>query len=136
MLTTYSLIAMARKKSTTLTDVELRLMTVIWDNGPSTVGEVQKALPKKDRVAYTTVLTMMRVLEEKGYLDHEQRGRAFVYRPLVERDAAQRKGVSHLVGRLFDGSPGALVLNVLENEKLSAEDLARLRELIERGDQR
>lgn len=136
MLTTYSLIAMARKKSTTLTDVELRLMTVLWEHGPSTVGEVQKALPKKDRVAYTTVLTMMRVLEEKGYLDHEQRGRAFVYRPLVERDAAQRKGVSHLVGRLFDGSPGALVLNVLENEKLSAEDLARLRELIERGDQR
>lgn len=136
MLTTYSLIVMPRKKSTTLTDVELRLMTVLWDNGPSTVGEVQNVLPKKDRVAYTTVLTMMRVLEEKGYLDHEQRGRAFVYRPLVERDAAQRKGVSHLVGRLFDGSPGALVLNVLENEKLSAEDLARLRELLEQGGQR
>ena len=80
MLSTYSLVDMPRKKSSTLTDVELRLMNVLWEIGPSTVGEVQKALPKKDRVAYTTVLTMLRILEEKGYLDHKQRGRAFVYR--------------------------------------------------------
>ncbi len=136
MLSTYSLVDMPRKKSSTLTDVELRLMNVLWEIGPSTVGEVQKALPKKDRVAYTTVLTMMRILEGKGYLDHEQRGRAFVYRPLVERDAARRKGVSHLVGRLFDGSPAALVLNVLENEDLTPDELARLRKLIERSEER
>lgn len=127
---------MSRKKSTTLTDVELRLMNVLWENGPATVSEVQKALAKKDRVAYTTVLTMLGILEEKGYLDHEQRGRAFVYRPLIEREAAQRTSVSHLVGRLFNGSPGALVLNVLENEKLTADELARLRELIKQSEKR
>lgn len=125
---------MARKKSTTLTDVELRLMNVLWDQGPSTVSEVQAALPKKERAAYTTVLTMLRILEEKGYLEHEQNGRAFVYKPLVGRDAAQRSSVSHLVGRLFDGSPGALVLNVLENEELTADELAQLRKLIAKAE--
>lgn len=125
---------MARKKSTTLTDVELRLMNVLWERGPSTVSEVQKTLPKKDRAAYTTVLTMLRILEEKGYLEHEQDGRAFVYRPLVGREAAQRSSVSHLVGRLFDGSPGALVLNVLKNEELTADELAQLRKLIAKAD--
>jgi predicted transcriptional regulator len=125
---------MARKKSSTLTDVELRLMNVLWEQGPSTVSDVQKALPKRERAAYTTVLTMLRILEEKGYLDHVQDGRAFVYRPLIGRDEAQRSSVSHLVGRLFDGSPGALVLNVLENEQLTPEELARLRELIAKAE--
>lgn len=134
MLATYSLVVMARKKSTTLTDVELRLMNVLWEQGPSTVSEVQKALPKKERAAYTTVLTMLRILEEKGYLEHEQDGRAFVYKPLIGREAARRSSVSHLVGRLFDGSPGALVLNVLENEELTPEELARLRELIAKAE--
>ena len=65
MLATYSLVVMARKKSTTLTDVELRLMNVLWEQGPSTVSDVQKALPKKERAAYTTVLTMLRILEAR-----------------------------------------------------------------------
>jgi predicted transcriptional regulator len=125
---------MPRKKSKTLTDVELRLMNVIWEHGPSTVSDVQKALPKRERAAYTTVLTMLRILEEKGYLDHEQNGRAFVYKPLVGREAAQRSSVAHLVGRLFDGSPGALVLSVLENEELTEDELARLRELIAKAE--
>lgn len=109
-------------------------MNVLWEQGPSTVSEVQKSLPKRERAAYTTVLTMLRILEEKGYLEHEQNGRAFVYRPLVGREAARRSSVSHLVGRLFDGSPGALVLNVLENEELTPEELAQLRELIAKAE--
>ena len=86
----------------------------------------------RDKVAYSTVLTTLRILEDKGYLDHEQRGRAYVYRPLVARDDARQKGVRHLVSRLFDDSPKALVLNVLENEEFSAEELAELRRLINR----
>ncbi len=99
------------------------------------MSDVQKALPKKDRAAYTTVLTMLRILEDKGYLEHEQNGRAFVYQPVIGREAAQRSSVSHLVGRLFDGSAAALVLNVLENEELTADELAQLRELIAKAEQ-
>lgn len=124
---------MPRKKSATLTDAELRLMDVLWKLGPSTVGEVHQALPRRSRVSYSTVLTTLRILEEKGYLDHRQQGRAFVYRALVARDDARRHDVRHLVGRLFDDSPGALVLNVVENEQLSAEELAKLRKLIAGG---
>ncbi len=108
-------------------------MDVLWKRGPSTVGEVHDALPDRDKIAYSTVLTTLRILEEKGYLDHEQRGRAYVYRPLVARDDARQSGVRHLVNRLFDDSPKALVLNVLENEDFSAEELAELRRLINRG---
>ena len=123
---------MARQRSKTLTDAELRLMDVLWKRGPSTVGEVHGALPRRDKVAYSTVLTTLRILEDKGYLDHQQRGRAYVYRPLVAREDARQKGVRHLVQRLFDDSPKALVLNVLENEEFSAEELAELRRLMDR----
>ncbi len=107
-------------------------MDVLWKRGASTVGEVHDDLPKRDRVAYSTVLTTLRILEEKGYLDHEQRGRAYVYRPLVARSEARQTGVRLLVNRLFDDSPQALVLNVLENEDFSDEEIAELRRLINR----
>ena len=123
---------MARQRSKTLTDAELRLMEVLWRLGRSTVGEFHNALPRREKVAYSTVLTTLRILEEKGYLDHEQRGRAYVYRPLVAREDARQSGVRHLVSRLFDDSPKALVLNVLENEDFSPEELAEVRRLISR----
>ncbi len=122
---------MPRKKSLILTDAELRLMDVLWNRGPSTVGEVHHALPEEERITYSSVLTTLRILDQKGYLEHKQQGRAYLYRPLVERDDARRRSVKHLVGRLFDDSPGALVLNVLENADLSPEELRELRRLID-----
>ena len=118
---------MARKPSTTLTDGELKLMKVLWDQGEATVGEVVNALPARGRPAYNTVLTMFRILEEKGYARHDRRGRAFVYSPVLDRTRAQRTAVRRLVSQFFDDSPGSLLLNVLEHEQVDAEEIARLK---------
>ena len=122
---------MPRKKSPTLTEAELRLMDVLWERGASTVGEVVEALPKEGRVAYSSVLTTLRILERKGYLEHKKRGRAFVYTPLVERADARHKALSYVMSRFFEDSPEMLVLNVLESEELSPRELKRLRKMIE-----
>ena len=123
---------MARKKSSNLTEAELRLMEVLWRQGSATVAEVAEALPRKLGLAYNTVLTTMRILEEKGYVRHtkSKEGRAFIYTPLVSRDQASRSAVSQLVSRFFGNSRHALVLNLLEDEGLNAEELERLRNLI------
>ena len=123
---------MARKKSPNLTDAELRLMDVIWEKGAATVGEVAEALPKELGLAYNTVLTTLRILEDKGYLRHTKakEGRAFVYGAVVGRNEAGRNAVRYLVSRFFRNSPELLVLNLLEDEKLDAGELARIRELL------
>lgn len=125
---------MARKKSRELTDAELRLMEVIWHRGPSTVSEVAQALAAtaEPPLAYNTVLTTLRILEDKGYLRHTKPddGRAFVYSAEVDRNQASRNAVRNLVGRFFGDSPGDLVLNLLENESLSQPEIDRIRQLI------
>jgi BlaI family transcriptional regulator, penicillinase repressor len=123
---------MARRSSPTLTDAELRLMEVLWDKGAATVGDVVDSLPKRDGVAYSTVLTTLRILEKKGYLRHVKAGRAFVYEPVVGRDQARRSTIRHLVSRYFEGSHGSLVLNILENEDLTGEEMEQLRRKIRR----
>ncbi len=122
---------MARKKTPGLTDAELKLMDVLWDRGEATVSEVVASLTQKPPLAYSTVLTTLRILENKGYARHTKQGRAFVYRAVVGRDKARQKAVTHLLGRFFEGSPGALVLNLLEARKIDAESLDRLRKRIE-----
>ena len=123
---------MARRKSPNLTECELRLMDVLWEKGSATVAEVAEALPKQLGLAYNTVLTTLRILEEKGYLRHTKadEGRAFVYTPVVGRNEAGRNAVRYLVSRFFRNSPELLVLNLLEDEELSAGELDRIRELI------
>ena len=123
---------MPRKKSPNLTEAELRLMDVLWERGSATVGEVAEDLPKDLGLAYNTVLTTLRILEDKGYLEHtkSKEGRAFVYRPLVGRDEAGRSAVRYLVSRFFRNSPELLVLNLLENEELSEKELGRIRSLL------
>jgi len=121
---------MARKKSPTLTEAELRLMDILWERGSATVNDVVDALPRKLSLAYNTVLTTLRILERKGYVRHEKSGRAFVYAPVVDRGSARRKAVSHLLSKFFNGSPELLVLNLLEDEKLDARELKRLQSLI------
>lgn len=125
---------MPRKKSPTLTEAELRLMDVLWSRGPSTVAEVTKALPQGRSLAYSSVLTTLRILEQKGYARHELRGRAFVYHTTVGRQDAQRSVVRYVVSRFFEGSAEQLVLNILENEGLDLEDLQRLRGMVEGDD--
>jgi len=125
---------MARKKSATLTDGELRLMQVVWGRKSATVSEVVDALAGQKAPAYSTVLTMLRILEQKGYLRHEKDGRAFVYYPVIGKNDARRSAIRHLMSRLFDNSPESLVLNLIENEDLDREDLDRIKKMIEDAD--
>ena len=123
---------MARKKCPNVTEAELRLMDVVWEKGEATVSEVAEALPRELGLAYNTVLTTMRILEEKGFLRHtkSKEGRAFVYCAVVGREEASRTAVRYLVSRFFRNSPELLVLNLLEDEELSHKELRRIRALL------
>lgn len=121
---------MARRKSTGLTDAELRLMEVLWKKGSATVSEVVEALSGEIPLAYSTVLTTLRILESKGYLRHRKDGRAFLYCPLVGREQARERAVTHLLRRFFEGSPELLMLNLAETRKLDPREIERLRRRI------
>jgi predicted transcriptional regulator len=122
---------MARKASSHLTDGELRLMEVLWGKGEATVSEVVESLPQSTPLHYSTVLTTLRILENKGYVKHSKDGRAFVYRPVVARSRACDKAITHLLKRFFQNSPELLVLNLVETRRIRPNELARLRKKIE-----
>jgi len=121
---------MARKKSETLTDAELRLMEIMWEKGSATVSDVLDALPEDNRLAYSTVLTFMRILEQKGYVTHEKRSRAFVYSPVIDRSEARQNVIGYVLNRFFNNSPEQLVLNMLESEKLNPRELEKLKKML------
>ena len=106
-------------------------MTVLWKRKTATVADVVAALTRKRAVSYSTIQTILRILESKGYVAHETVARAFIYRPLVDASQARRRALRHLVTRLFDNSPSLLVLNVLDDERLAPKELKRLKDLIE-----
>jgi BlaI family transcriptional regulator, penicillinase repressor len=122
---------MARKRSPALTDAEARVMAVLWHRQTATVGDVVDALSANRVVTYSTVQTILRILETKGYVAHDKVARAFVYRPVVDERQARSRALRHLVTRLFNGSPSLLVLNVLEDEQIDSEELKKLKKLIE-----
>lgn len=109
---------------------ELDVMNALWDQGPSTVAEVRRALD--DELAYTTVLTVLRILEEKGHVGHDTEGRAHRYHPLVDRIEAGGSALRRLTQRLFSGSPELLLTRLVEDEELSDDDLRRMQELLRR----
>lgn len=112
-----------------LTDREASLMEVLWERGPSTVAEVRECLD--DKLAYTTVLTILRNLEGKGYVAHDEEGRAHRYSPLFDRDIAQRSAVQALTHKLFQGSTELLLTRLVADRKLSGVGLKRIRALLE-----
>jgi len=114
-----------------LTRQELKIMKVVWDQGATTVKEVCDAISQKKATAYTTILTLMGILEEKGALIHSRSGRAYVYKPLLSRQQATRNQVHDVLTRFFDGSPEKLIANVLENEVKAPEQLGHVRDLLE-----
>jgi len=127
---------MARRGQPRLGDLELRILNVLWRRGPSTVREVLEALAVEPRPAYTTVLTMMRLMHEKGYLDRRERGRAHVYQARLREHRVKRGLLRNLIDTAFRGSPEALLVRLLEDEKLSGKELDRVKALIaekERG---
>jgi predicted transcriptional regulator len=125
---------MARKKSPHLTEAELNLMNVLWKKKQATVAEVAEALTGDPPPAYSTVLTILRILENKGYVRHTKEGRAFVYEPVVQRDQASTKAVGHLLSRFFGGSAGQLVLKLIEEDQIDARELNRIKKRISQGE--
>jgi BlaI family transcriptional regulator, penicillinase repressor len=123
-----------RRPSETLTDAELRIMNVLWLKDSGTVQSILDALPDTPPLAYNSVLTTVRILERKGYVEHVKDGRAHVYAPLVGRQDATRSEIRHLVSRFFKDSHEQLVLNILEDRGIDAEELDRLREILDRSD--
>jgi predicted transcriptional regulator len=112
-------------------------MEVLWEKGPASVAEVADALPKKLGLAYNTVLTTLRIMEAKGYVRHTtaKDSRKFVYSPEVSREQASHSALRNLMSRFFGNSAEALVLNLLEDEKLSEEELERIRNLLKESGQ-
>jgi BlaI family transcriptional regulator, penicillinase repressor len=122
---------MPRKRSPALTDAEARVMAILWQKETATVGDVVASLRRSRVVSYSTVQTILRILETKRYVMHEKVARAFVYRPVVDERQARRRALRHLIRRLFNGSPSSLVLNVLDDEDIDPAELKRLKRMIE-----
>jgi predicted transcriptional regulator len=114
--------------SIALTDREADLMQVLWDHGPSLVAEVREHL--SDPLAYTTVLTVLRILETKGYVGHTEEGRVHRYYAAVEQQTARKSALRHLTNKLFEGSSELLMTQLVSDHKLSDEQVQRLRKLL------
>jgi predicted transcriptional regulator len=121
---------MPPKRSITLTQAELRLMRVLWDRGESTVADMVTATSAEGALAYTSVLTTIRILETKGYVSHRQDGRAFLYSPCIGELEASRSEVRHVLQRFFGNSRERLLLSVLGDDDIQPEELKRLKDAI------
>jgi predicted transcriptional regulator len=120
----------ARPKSAVLTEVEQQLMEIVWAKQRATVADVVEALPKSRPLAFNTVQTTLRILEDKGYLNHTTSGRAFVYAAAVAREEASRTALRHLLGRFFDDSAELLTQSLIQNDTLSKAELLRIETLV------
>jgi predicted transcriptional regulator len=121
---------MPPKKSITLTEAELRLMKILWQRGESVVSDLVASMPDGEALAYNSVLTTVRILEQKGYVEHRQAGRAFVYWPCVAEHEAGRTEVRHILSRFFGNSRERLLLSLLGDEEISPQELQRLKDAI------
>lgn len=121
---------MPPRKSNTLTEAELRLMKLLWARGESAVSDLVAALPEGETLAYTSILTTVRILEQKGYVRHRQEGRAFLYSPCVAEHEASRSEVRHMMQRFFGNSRERLLLSLLGDDDIDADELQRLKDAI------
>jgi len=110
--------------------VELQIMNVVWDKGTATVYEVKEALSRGRKPAYSTILTMMRKLEAKGYLEHDVHERTYVYRPTISKMAVRHSMLGDVLDRLFEGSPSLLLNSLVEQDRISQKELRKIRKLI------
>ena len=122
---------MARTPSSTLTPAELKVMQVLWRAGPSSAAEVVQTLHGKRGPQDSTVRTILRILERKGYVRHKRDGRTFVYQTIVGESEAQKGALREVISRFFENSPERLVLNLLRHEDVSPRELTRLRKLVD-----
>jgi len=110
--------------------LELQIMSVVWDKGTATVHDVKEALSRGRKPAYSTILTMMRKLETKGYLEHDVAERTYVYRATLSRQAARHSLLGDLLERVFEGSPAQLVSSLVEQNQLTERELSEIKRLI------
>ena len=121
---------MPPRKSITLTEAELRLMKILWARGESAVGELVAAMPEGAALAYNSVLTTIRILEQKGYLHRKQVDRAYVYRPAQPKNQVIGKMVRDFVNRVFNGSAEPLLVHLIEDRRLTGDEIEEIRRLI------
>lgn len=110
--------------------LEMQIMNVVWDKGNATVHDVKDAISRGRKPAYSTILTMMRKLEVKGYLSHDVDDRTYVYRPIISRQTVRQGVIGDLLDRLFEGSPSLLLNSLVEQNRISEEELREIRKLI------
>jgi len=122
---------MPRRTSPRPTDRELTILRILWDNGPSTVREVNEAMSKGQDTGYTTTLKLMQIMTEKGLLVRDESQRQHVYRPAFTEERTQKQLVGDLLDRAFSGSAEKLVMRALSAKKVSAKELARIRKLLD-----
>lgn len=125
-----------RPRSSTLTDHELELMRIVWERGEATVRDVYEDLLRRRRIAYTTVMTTMKTLEQKGYLKASQQNRAFLYRPAEPKGKVIKTLVRHFIDRVFEGSTQPLLVHLLKEQHISESDLAYIDRLIKEAKSR
>ena len=121
---------MPPKRSNTLTEAELRIMRILWTRGESLVSDLVAAMPDNAPLAYTSVLTTVRILDQNGYVEHRQEGRAFLYRPCVAEHEASRSEVNHMLHRFFGNSRERLLLTLLGDGDMTPDELQRLKNAI------
>ncbi|MBP7049767.1 MAG: BlaI/MecI/CopY family transcriptional regulator [Phycisphaerae bacterium] len=126
---------MAKKKRPAMSPAETEILRLVWQAQGATVQQVFDALPDSRKVTYVTVATLLRRLEEKGYLKHTVRGKAFVYAPAAKKDDVIRKTIADLVERLFGGNPVPLMQHLAQHSGITDEDIDRLRELAKKRQQ-
>jgi len=124
---------MAKRERPALSPAETEILRLVWQMGKATVQDACDALPAKRRIAYATVQTLLRRLERKGYVTHQARGKAHVFCPSARREAVVKRIVGDLVERLFGGDPVPLLLHLADRSRLNAEDIKRLKELLDKG---
>jgi predicted transcriptional regulator len=126
---------MARKPSSVPTDAELRLLRLLWSDGPLAAADITDRL-RSPKLAKNTVLTTLKVLEEKGFVTHETQGRTFIYRAAVDPNSVRRNAISNVVSRFFQDSPKDLILHLLEEQYVDDAQAARIRTLLELDEER
>ncbi len=120
---------MTKSKRPAMSPAETEVLRLVWQTREATVQQVYEALPGNRKIAYVTVATLLRRLEEKGYLRHHVHGKAFVYAPAAKKEDVIRRTISDLVERLFGGNPVPLMQHLAQHSGISDEDIERLKEL-------
>jgi len=120
---------MSRSKRPAMSAAETEILRLVWQSGAATVQQVYEALPANRKVTYVTVATLLRRLEEKGYLKHRTQGKAFIYAPAAKKEDVIRRTISDLVERLFGGNPVPLMQHLAQHSGITNEDIERLKAL-------